>query len=394
MHDLSGKSILGIMSLLLLLVSSVLGAKILLVKATGTGYTQPPGLVSYWNLDQDSGTTAYDSSDSNHGIIYGASLTSGKVNDALNFDGLDDYVDCGNDETLDPTLGATLEAWVNFNRLPSAANHIMAIAGRSGDGTDLDLQAETDNKFKFYIGIGAPNVAISNTVAETNKWYHIVGTYQANDNVKIYVNGVLEKTTSISITRDTNPNNFCIGQSGHWSGRFFNGVIDEVKIFNRALSAEEIRAEYIHVSLSPSSSVMNADQSQKFTLSVSGGNLSYAYQWCMNDTVIGSATSSTYTFTPKSSGHYNIYANVTDNFGITATSNTATVTANIAATPTPTEVPTSPTPLPTETPTSSTPTPTPEPTGPGFSPEVFAVAALGVAIIIAITLLVLHKRKK
>ncbi len=234
--------VVAVLLVTLFLVGSLSG-----VARVRAGYTQPPGLVGYWNFDQGSGTIAYDSSGyNNQGTIYGASWTSGKVNGALNFDGINNYVDCGNNEILDPTQGATIEAWVNFNQLPSAAKHIMAIAGRSGGGTDLDLQTETDNRFKFYIGPGAPNVAVSNTVVETNKWYHIVGTYQANNNIKIYVNGVLEKTTLISITRNTNPNKFSIGQSCIFPGRFFNGIIDEVKIYNRALSAEEIVAEYTH----------------------------------------------------------------------------------------------------------------------------------------------------
>jgi hypothetical protein len=328
--DLSAKSILGIMSLLLLLVS-VLAVNTRLV---ATGYTPPSGLVGYWNLDQGSGTIAYDSSGyNNHGTIYGASWTSGKVNGALNFDGLNDYVDCGNNETLDPTQGATIEAWVNFNQLPSVAKHIMEIASRSGGGTDLDLQTETDNRFKFFIGPGV--VVISNTVAETSKWYHIVGTYQANDNIKIYVNGVLEKTTLTSVTRGTNPNKFSIGQSLIWSGRFFNGTIDEVKIFNRALSAEEIKAEYIQVSISPSSIVMDVNQSQQFTSSVSGGALPYSYQWCLNGASVSGATSASWTFTPATPGSYAVYLNVTDAVSAVGTSNTATVTVNGAPSPAP-----------------------------------------------------------
>jgi hypothetical protein len=77
----------------------VLAVSIQLGEATGTGYTQPSGLVGYWNFDQGSGAIAYDSSGfNNQGIIYGASWTTGKVNEALNFDGLNDYVDCGNNE--------------------------------------------------------------------------------------------------------------------------------------------------------------------------------------------------------------------------------------------------------------------------------------------------------
>jgi cellobiose-specific phosphotransferase system component IIA len=232
-------------------VGAVLLVTLLLVGSLSgiarAGYTQPPGLVGYWNFDQGSGTIAQDGSGyNNQGTIYGASWTSGKVNGALNFNGLNNYVDCGNNEILDPVQGATIEAWVNFNQLPSVANHIMAIAGRSGNGRDLDLQTETDNRFKFYVGPGLPNVAVSNTAVETNKWYHIVGTYLANNYIKIYVNGVLEKTTLISITRNTNGDRFFIGQSCVFPGRFFNGIIDEVKIYNRALSAEEIVAEYTH----------------------------------------------------------------------------------------------------------------------------------------------------
>jgi len=302
---------------------------------SGVVGSQALDLVGYWDFDQGSGTTAYDGSGyNNHGTIYGASWTSGKVNGALNFDGLDDYVDCGNSSKLDPIQEATMEAWVNFNKLPSVAGHIMAIAGKSGIARDLDLQTETDNRFKFYIGPGSPNVAISNTVAETNKWYHIAGTYQANDNVKIYVNGVLESTTSISLTRNTTSGGFWIGQSCIWPGRFFNGIIDEVKIYDRALSAEEILAEYtgFHVSIlgAPSSDVMDVGQSKLFTSSVIGGTSPYSYQWYLNGTPVSGATGASWTFTPATPGSYTVYLNVNDAVGASAASNVATTTVNNA----------------------------------------------------------------
>jgi hypothetical protein len=347
-------------------------------------YTQPSGLVGYWNLDQGSGTIAYDSSgSSNHGTIYGASWTSGRINGALNFDGVDDYVDCGNSETLDPTQGATIEAWVKFNQIPFVAQHIMEIASRSGGGTDLDLQTETDNRFKFFIGPGAPNVAVSNTVVETGEWYHIAGTYQANDNIKIYINGVLEETTSIGITRDSNSNNFCIGQSGAWSGRFFNGLIDEVKIYSRALSAEEIKAEYLQVSVSPSSSGLDVGQSQQFTSSLSGGTSPYSYQWYLNSAPVSGAKSASWTFTPTTPGSYTVYMNATDAGGISEASNIATATVHSAPTPTPEPTPT-PSLSPTATPTPVV-TPTSAPSFGGIPHEyIYAVVAVVAFAVVAV----------
>ncbi len=286
-------------------------------------------LVGYWSFDQGSGAVANDSSGYNdNGAIYGASWTSGKVWSALNFDGLDDYVDCGNDARLDPTHGATVEAWVKFNQLPSAAGHIMEIAARSGGGTDLDLQIETDNRFKFFIGPGT--VAVSNTVAEAGRWYHIAGTYEASSYVKIYVDGVLEKTTSTSIIRNTNNNDFCIGQSGYWPGRFLNGTLDEVKIYSRALTDAEVWAEFArsYVSISLSSDVMDVGQFREFTSNVSGGILPYSYQWYLDNTPVSGATGTSWTFSPAGPSSYTVSLEVTDAVGALMASNFAAVTVN------------------------------------------------------------------
>lgn len=296
-----------------------------------TSYAQLYGLVGYWSFDEGSGTAAKDGSgNNNNATLHGASWTKGKAWSALNFDGLNDYVDCGNNETLDPIQGATIEAWVNFGCLPSVAGHTMEIASRSGASTDLDLQAETDNRFKFYIGPGV--VVASNTVVEIGRWYHVAATYQAYNCTRMYVNGILEKTTSINLARGTNPNSFSIGESLVWRGRYFNGTIDEVKVYNRPLSAEEVWSEYTRncVSISPSYGVMDVGQSQQFDSSVSGGAFPYNYQWYLNDAPVSGATDASWTLTPSTPGSYIVYLNVTDATDASATSNTATISVNEA----------------------------------------------------------------
>jgi len=304
-----------------------------MIRGYGAGYTQPPGLVGYWNLDQNTGTTATDSSGFNNpGTIHGTFPVDGKINGARFFDGVDDYVDCGNSETLDPTQEATIEAWVKFDIKPSDAGHTMEIASRSGGGTDLDLQAEDDNRIKFFIGPGAPNVAVSTTQVEIDKWYHVAATYQGGNNIKIYINSVLENTKPIAITRNPNPNIFSIGQSMKWPGRFFEGAIDEVKIFNRALSEEEIEAEYLSVSISPTSKTISAGQTQQFTSSISGGTSPYTYQWYLNGASVSGATGASWTFKAETAGTYTVYVSVHDAAGALETSNTATVTVAPIAT--------------------------------------------------------------
>ena len=81
--------------------------------------------------------------------------------------------------------------------MPSTARHIFHIVGKSGFGRDLDLQAEPDDRFHFYVATGAPNVAISLTDVETSKWYHLFATYRQDNAIALYVNGKLENTVPI-----------------------------------------------------------------------------------------------------------------------------------------------------------------------------------------------------
>jgi len=207
------------------------------------GWLPGSGCVAWIQKDERQGNIAYDLSGyDNHGTIYGASWARGKIGYCLKFDGVDDYVDCGLFNGIDLTQQVTLSAWVKLEQLPSAIGHIVTIIAKSGMARDLDLQAETDDKFYFFVAEGLH--VISTTVIQTGQWYHVVGTYTAYDNIKIYVNGVLENTTTIDVARLENPNPMTIGQSARWPGRWFNGLIDEIHVYIRALSANEIKAHY------------------------------------------------------------------------------------------------------------------------------------------------------
>ncbi len=214
-----------------------------------------------WHFDEGSGLYAYDASgNGNTGTLVNSPswTNTGVTHGAIHFDGVDDIVNCGAGASLDPTAAATIEAWVKFDILPSTAGRIFHIAGRSGFTTDLDLLANTNNRFSFYIGAG--KYAESTTVIQVGMWYHVVGTYAANDHVSIYVNGMLEQNTPISVTRGTNPNDFTIGGSAYWGDRRFQGTIDEVSVWNRSLAAGEVLAQF-----NLNAPVHNLDSGEYFT---------------------------------------------------------------------------------------------------------------------------------
>jgi hypothetical protein len=165
----------------------------------------------------------------------------GKVAQAFSLDGLGRYAQFPNDPAQDPTAEATVDAWVFFNQTPSAAGHIMSIVAKSDFGRDLDLQAEQDNLFHFYVASGGLNVA-STTVIQSGRWYHVAATYKANTELKMYVNGVLENTRAITVAREANGKPLGIGESLFFRGRFFKGLIDEAHMFNRSLSAAEVQS--------------------------------------------------------------------------------------------------------------------------------------------------------
>jgi hypothetical protein len=206
------------------------------------------GLISHWRFDEGSGSIAYDSAGINDGTIYGANWTTGQLNNALNFDGVDDYVEVNSADELKLNITGSISVWVLPNDLYRHSIVNKHGAPWSGNKTvNYWLVFGSYNQISFVIGDG-PNYVQAMMPLEgfaVGKWNNIVGTWNSS-NIRIYGNGELKdnqaNTLSDLVTSDDYP--VRIGND-NGAGWFFDGLIDDVRIYNRALSAEEIWDIYV-----------------------------------------------------------------------------------------------------------------------------------------------------
>lgn len=197
------------------------------------------GLVAWYSGD---GSTADSTAAANNGTYHGGASYSvaAKVGFAFALNGSTDYVSAPSTAAIDPTSAGSEAAWVKFDTLPSVAGHIMEIIGKGGSGTDFDLQAETDNKFRFFIAGG--NKVSSTTTIQAGVYYHVVGTWDSTGDIRLYVNGNLEDVNPVQISRSASGQELEIGNQPYFGPRLFAGNIDEARIYDRALGEEEVAA--------------------------------------------------------------------------------------------------------------------------------------------------------
>ncbi len=204
--------------------------------------TYSSGMVGRWHFDENSGTTAGDSSgNGNDGTINGATWTTGKCGSALRFDGSSDWVDCGDDASLVPT-NISFEAWIKPFNPGGSWQSIIANSPEGGkynywlylQGNDLKLSAYSPTY---------PDLVVSNVVPTANVWYHVAFTAVKGGTMEIFVNGdqVGSKTAGSSLWTGGHTT---ISDLRPDRNIRFNGIIDEVRIYNRVLSPEEIKAHY------------------------------------------------------------------------------------------------------------------------------------------------------
>jgi len=202
-----------------------------------------------WHFDEDSGTAAKDTSgNDNDGTIYGATWTDGKFGKALNFDGGDDYVDLPKLFDFSNT-NLTLEAWAYSN----STGTDMTIFARGGNGLGSGIFVDDDGTALFAVRKSDTTVYIVDSNSNVyNSWHHIIGVLDY-PNLKIYVDGTLKNTTSGDYIPSDPEEASEIGADLEGSiltaeccagYNYFDGLIDEVRVYNRALTAEEISDLY------------------------------------------------------------------------------------------------------------------------------------------------------
>ena len=204
-------------------------------------------LVSYWSFNEGTGTTVYDKWEGNNGTLHGdptwksgGDCVSGSC---LEFDGVDDYVNCGNDVSLKPIDGLTLEAWVYFK---SNTARQTIIDDSSYDAYSLIVYHGSPGTLRFWLNYHGGDM--DTTVPSLNEWHHVVATYDrtlASANMKIYIDAVFVKGRNSTTVLPQTASNVYIGYTTWGSGYSFDGLIDEVRIYNSAATISQIQSQYL-----------------------------------------------------------------------------------------------------------------------------------------------------
>jgi hypothetical protein len=210
--------------------------------------TPSAGPIGYWPINEGRGTTVSDASGSgNNGTFVGAPRwTSGKDGQALSFDGIDDAIMIPDSDSLSPQGSSsgslTVSAWVNVSQLPSnRGDHTVLVAKGSPGNWEYALNVYAGGQVGFSVwqlNGSTYGETLSGSLA-LNGWHHVAGTMVKGQFVRIYLDGQrVGETTALLGEPGVGSSPFYVARRG--DGQYLKGILDEVRIYNRALSNQEI----------------------------------------------------------------------------------------------------------------------------------------------------------
>ncbi|MHC4721188.1 MAG: LamG domain-containing protein [Planctomycetota bacterium] len=221
----------------------VLGSAVLVLYGpAGVAQADMPteGLVSYWTFDEGEGDTAYDSAGDHHGAISGAQWTDGLIGTSLDFNGAHDYVALGS--PVLPMGNKSLFTWIKMPPVghgSGEAYDFVIFWGLSRFYFDNGTTLRADN---IWSGGYDATYAVA---LDDNKWHHLGFTYDGTNTLRMYMDGA-EVATDIGNDQHSIEAPVCIGGHSHEPlNRSWLGKIDEVAVYNTALSVEEVEQLYL-----------------------------------------------------------------------------------------------------------------------------------------------------
>jgi hypothetical protein len=321
------------------------------VNITVTDATPPSqNLVGWWKLDDGTGSIATDSAGSNDGTITGATWTTGKVGGALDFDGDGDYVVIGSSVSVNNIWGGggTFIAWFNPSSIPTDPRIISWNTGDDRSCVLLDAPSTINMRRSFNGALGKWHV---NFTSPTNEWTHLAITYNDDSDLNdptFYVNG-----TTLTVAKTATPSGSSKSSSNAYLGsdrgirRYFNGKIDDVRIYDYELSSQEVQNLYnpnqapVITSVTTSPSTISDTETSQLQVNANdpdSGPGALTYSWTVQS---GEGTLNNYNianpiYTPpdvSTNQTFTLTVNVSDGEDITSD------TVNITVTDTPNQVP-------------------------------------------------------
>ncbi len=191
-------------------------------------YNYAPGPIAHWKFDEGVGTTAYDSSSNGNNASFGTgssapTWTNGKIGKALSFDGSNDYVSLASN--ISPGQNATYCAWAKWNTGDGA------VMGQTTAGRYVLLTYSSGTQIYSMNDSGSQDYW---TYTMNNNWHYLCMTLSTNTTVQLYIDGISQGTKTLTA------GGFTIGTIGRGSTYFYNGIIDDVKIYNYARTQSQI----------------------------------------------------------------------------------------------------------------------------------------------------------
>ncbi len=284
------------------------------VMAQVPSYVPTNGLVGWWPFN---GNANDESGNGNNGTVNGATLTTdrnGVANKAYSFDGVNDYILLANSGAISFSNGISFSAWVKTQDIRNSS-----IVDKETNCVSYGYRISTRNNGDFWAehscyGNGQPGAygAIANSNYSTNTWYFIVGTLDLLSGNSIYINGNIVDNGTVSQLIN-NLKNIEFGRSTLIQGEYFFGTMDDIGIWNRALTECEVADIYnsqlgsfsnSSVSINPSLSSLGSNATLTVTTPIQN------IQWLSNPSNIG-------------------WVNLTDNSNYNGVNNDTLVVSNV-----------------------------------------------------------------